>query len=57
MYVLYVDVLKTILCSITNRIKCHTKIQTEQVLFFCAMKTFMINNESYSHDKVVLCFI
>ena len=54
MYVLYIVILKIIPCSITNRIKCCTKIQTGQVLFFNTMKTFMINNESYSHDKVIL---
>ena len=37
-----------------NRIKCHTKIQSEQVLFFSTMKTFVINNESYSHNKAIL---
>ena len=32
--VLYFALLKTILCSIENRIKCHTKIHTELVLLF-----------------------
>ena len=57
MYMFYIFVvLKTTPCSITNRIKCHAKIQTEQLLFFYTMKTFVINNESYSHDEVILCF-
>ena len=33
------------------------KMQTEQVLLFYVMKTFVMNNESYSHDEVFLLFI
>ena len=40
-YVSYSAVLKTLLCSIENRIKCHTKIHTETVLLFSLLlKTF-----------------
>ena len=39
--VLYIALLKTIPCSIENRIKCHTKIHTELVLLFSLpLKTF-----------------
>ena len=39
--VLYSPLLKTILCLIENRIKCHTKIHTESVLLFSLLlKTF-----------------
>ena len=40
-WVLYSALLKTILCAIENRIKCHTKIPTELVLLFSlSLKTF-----------------
>ena len=48
MYTFYIFViLKITPYSITNRIKCCTKIQTEQVLLFM----------SYSHDEVFLLSI
>ena len=50
-------ILKIIPCSIINRIKCHTKTQTKQTLFFSIMKMFVINNESYSHNKGILSYI
>ena len=34
-YVLYFVVLKTVLCYITNRIKCCTKTHTKLVFSFC----------------------
>ena len=55
-YVPCIAVLKIIPYSIINRIKCHTKTQTKQMLFFSTMKTFVINDKSYSCNKII-CFI
>ena len=42
-----VSPLETILCSIENRIKCHTKIHTELVLLFSlSLKTFAMVDKS-----------
>ena len=43
-FVSYSALLKTLLCSIENRIKCHTKLHTETVLLFpLLLKTFTTN--------------
>ena len=40
---MFYSILKATPYTITNRIKCHTKIQTIQGLLFSTMKTFVIN--------------
>ena len=52
MNVLCVAILKIIPHSIVNKIKCHTKIQTELMLSFCIIKTFVISNKTLFYDKV-----
>ena len=42
--VLYFVILKTVLCLIVNRIKCHTKIHTEPVLLFSFIVLDSIQN-------------
>ena len=57
MCVLYFVPLKTILCSIENRIKCHTKIHTELVLLFSLLlKTFATVNNIYYYDNGLFIF-
>ena len=48
--VLYSALLKTVLCSKDNRIKCHTKVHTESVLLF----SFLVEDISHHCFHIIL---